>query len=244
MFSQIVTAHWLPDPTAEPPPEPLPATATASGYRVKVDGWLPTGVPLMVLETCEGGGFLTLTAAEARRLHLAAGSRPGPAELRGALGANGLALHGADHLFYLPLDEQLSVRAEVVPGGTRQLSTGDGKAFAEFVVGAPPEDMDEAFVELDHWLVFGTFAGELLVAVASMYPWQDTHFADLGVITLPEYRRRGLGRRTVRAISARALAAGYEPQYRCQLDNVASASLAEAAGLVRFGTWDVIACDG
>jgi predicted GNAT family acetyltransferase len=74
-----------------------------------------------------------------------------------------------------------------------------------------------------------------------MYPWRDTHFADLGVITLPGYRGRGLARRTVRAISARALAEGYEPQYRCQLDNTPSAALARAAGFVQFGTWDTIA---
>ena len=44
----------------------------------------------------------------------------------------------------------------------------------------------------------------------------------------------------MRAISARALAGGYEPQYRCQLANTPSASLARAAGFAQFGTWNVI----
>jgi hypothetical protein len=44
----------------------------------------------------------------------------------------------------------------------------------------------------------------------------------------------------VRALSAAALQRGYEPQYRCQMDNVASAALAGSAGFERFGRWDVI----
>jgi predicted GNAT family acetyltransferase len=120
----------------------------------------------------------------------------------------------------------------------------DAEVFAQFAAAAPAQDLDDAFVELGHWLVMGTFADGRLVSVASMYPWHGTNLADLGVITLPEYRGRGLAKRTVRAISARALADGYEPQYRCQLDNMPSASLARAAGFVQFGTWDVITSGG
>ncbi|MNW69357.1 hypothetical protein D3C74_483430 [compost metagenome] len=36
-----------------------------------------------------------------------------------------------------------------------------------------------------------------------------------------------------------ALSRGLEPQYRCQLDNVASVALAAASGLALFGTWEV-----
>ena len=76
-----------------------------------------------------------------------------------------------------------------------------------------------------------------------MIPWQGTLLSDLGVITLPQYRGRGLVTRTVRALSARALSRGYEPQYRCQLDNEASVALAAAAGFSRYGTWHVIGSD-
>jgi RimJ/RimL family protein N-acetyltransferase len=165
----------------------------------------------------------------------------GDPALRSALAAAGAALYGADYLFYLPADDQAAVRAEPVPGQTRQLTVADAEAFEQFTAVAPAQDMDDAFVELDHWLVMGTFADGRLVSAASMYPWRDTNFADLGVITLPGYRGRGLAKKTVRAISARALAEGYEPQYRCQLDNTPSARLARAAGFVQFGTWDVIA---
>jgi hypothetical protein len=36
---------------------------------------------------------------------------------------------------------------------------------------------------------------------------------------------------------------GYEPQYRCQLDNHASLAVAKAAGLTHFGTWEVVSRD-
>jgi RimJ/RimL family protein N-acetyltransferase len=236
MFSRTVTDYWLPDTVAD-------AATTAGGYRVIADGSLPGNCTLMTLETSGGGRFLTLTSAQARCLGLTGVSAVGDPALRSALAAAGAALHGADYLFYLPLDDQAAVRAEAVPGETRQLTAADAETFAQFAAAAPAQDMDEASVELDHWLVVGTFADGHLVAAASMYPWRGTHFADLGIITLPEYRGRGLAKRTVRAISARALAEGYEPQYRCQLDNTPSASLARAAGFAQFGTWDVIASD-
>jgi predicted GNAT family acetyltransferase len=160
--------------------------------------------------------------------------------LHAALEAAGVALYGAEYLFYLPVDDHAEIRADTVPGETRQLTLADAQAFAEFAVAAPATDMDEASVELDHWLAFGTFADGRLVSVASMYPWRGTHFADVGIITLPGYRGRGLAKSAVRAISARALADGYEPQYRCQLDNTPSASLARAAGFAQFGMWDVL----
>ncbi|GAA1219348.1 hypothetical protein GCM10009655_18590 [Rhodoglobus aureus] len=58
---------------------------------------------------------------------------------------------------------------------------------------------------------------------------------------MPDFRGRGLAKQTDRAISAHALAAGYEPQYRCQIDNAASAALALSAGFGSFGQWDVVA---
>jgi len=234
MFSRTVTDYWLPDAVAG-------AAAAAGEYRVLTDGSLPGDFPLMILETSDGGRVLTLTSAQARRLGLAGVSAVGDSALRSAMAAAGAVLHGADYLFYLPAEDQAAVRAAPVPAQTRPLTAADAEAFSQFAALAPAQDMDEAYVELDHWLVMGTFADGRLVAAASMYPWRGTKFADLGVITLPDYRGRGLARRTVRAISARALAAGYEPQYRCQLGNTPSAALARSAGFVQFGTWDVIA---
>jgi RimJ/RimL family protein N-acetyltransferase len=164
-----------------------------------------------------------------------------PGRLAAGLTDAGITLNGPDHLFYLPLTEQGVVRGPPVSDGTRQLTPDDEDAFARFTDEAPEADLNEAFVELGHWLVFGTFVDGRLVAAASMYPWHGTQLADLGVITLPDYRGRGLGRATVRAMSARAIELGYEPQYRCQIDNAPSITLAKSAGFARYGEWDVIA---
>lgn len=127
------------------------------------------------------------------------------------------------------------------PGpGTRALTEDDAAAFEAFTARAPQADLEEAYVELDHWLVVGTFVEEELVCVASAYPWRDTVMADLGVVALPEHRGKGLAKRAVLALSGLALQRGYEPQYRCQLDNHASVRLADAAGLRPLGTWDVV----
>jgi RimJ/RimL family protein N-acetyltransferase len=236
MFSRTVTEHWLPRDVAVD-------DVAVGECRVVIDDSLPATRSLTILEPVVGGGIIRLTAARAASLELTGGQTVGGSALRSALEAENVRMNGADHLFYLPVDEHAVARSEVASEGTRQLTSEDAEPFAQFADLAPADEMDEAFVELDHWLVFGTFVDGQLVSAASMYPWNGTRLADLGVITLPEHRGRGLARRTVRAISARALSDGYEPQYRCQLDNLPSIALARASGFVPFGTWDVVASD-
>lgn len=87
---------------------------------------------------------------------------------------------------------------------------------------------------------FGSFEGDTLAAVGSAYPFGgDTRLADIGVVTLPAYRGQGRAKSVVHALARHALAEGYEPQYRCQLDNASSIALAGSAGFESIGTWDV-----
>lgn len=229
MFSSLVSSQRIPA-ALTPHPE--------GEVLVALDPAL-TGLRSVSLLRVEGEAtLLSLSPARADELGLSATDRIGRAELSARLDRAGMVLADPDHLFYLPLTEQAALREEPWEGATRQLTDADAAAFAEFTAQAPEDDLDEAYVELDHWLVVGTFSGDRLVSAASMYPWGETLLADLGVITLPEFRGRGLGRATVRAISAAALARGYEPQYRCQLENTASAALARAAGFALFGVWE------
>lgn len=122
----------------------------------------------------------------------------------------------------------------------RRISPEDADLFAAFAAAAPAADREEAFVELDHWRVVGCLVDGALLATASAYPWHGTQLADLGVLTLPAHRRRGLGAAAVRALADLAVAEGLEPQYRCQHDNHASVALARAAGFARFATWQVL----
>jgi hypothetical protein len=159
-------------------------------------------------------------------------------ELRVALRSAGIVLHGADLVFYFTDAERDAVFREQAADGVRRLTADDEAAFAEFESAASAQDLDDAYVELDHWAVFGAFVNGRLACAASAYPWRGGRFADMGVLTLAPHRGQGHARRVVRAISRHIVGAGYEPQYRCQLDNLASIAVARAAGLTEFGTWE------
>ena len=237
MFSSIVTDHWFRAVELSDVP------ASVGTRRVVVDSTLSQNRRLMVLDPVGTGGIVLVAPDLVRRLGFEAGAEIDAPALASAVSAADLELNGADHLYYFSTAEQTALRTEGLPTGVRELSEDDAELFAAFQSEAPSGELDEAFVELDHWLVFGVFVEDRLVCAASMYPWGGTTLADLGVITLPPFRGRGLARQTVRALSARALELGHEPQYRCQLDNHASVALADSAGLTRFATWDVVASD-
>lgn len=236
MFSEIVRDYWTPKDQA------LNASR-ADELQVIIDEEQPGNRSLMVLELVDGTGTVTLSQKYASRIGLIHGSSVSQSGIHSALDEASVVMNDPDHLFYLPIEEQSSIKRERLTEETRQLSMEDAEMFAQFVKLAPEDDLDEAFVELNHWLVFGTLLDGHLVSAASMFPWKGTLLADFGVITLPEYRGIGLAKRTVRAMSARALSEGFEPQYRCQIDNESSVALAHAAGFARFGSWHVIKSD-
>lgn len=229
MFSPLATTHWVP---------PRLGAAAPGECLVAVDPALAPRRSVSRLRLEGGPTVLTLSPDRARALELADGDRLPDEEAARRLDRAGVALHDPDLLFHLPVAEQDVLREEPWGEGARELTAEDSAAFRAFTAAAPADELDEAFVELDHWLVVGTVEGDALVSITSMYPWGESRLADLGVITLPTARGRGLGRRTVRAISAAALARGYEPLYRCQLGNHASAALARSAGFALFGHWE------
>ncbi|MCQ4088499.1 GNAT family N-acetyltransferase [Saccharibacillus sp. JS10] len=230
IFSDKVNDYWL--PSVDRP--------QSGKYVVSIDAELPASRSVMLLDLIGSGGFLTVLPDIAQQIGLKSGDQIDADQLFKTLQQANIPLNGIDQLFYLPIEEQKLLREESFSGEVRQLTADDASVFEAFVSEAPENDLDEAFVELDHWLVFGCFAEGRLVSAASMYPWSGTSFADLGIITLPQFRGRGFGRQTVRAISAQAMKLGYEPQYRCHPDNVSSARLAEASGFSMFANWDVI----
>ncbi|WP_434627405.1 GNAT family N-acetyltransferase [Chromobacterium sp. CV08] len=197
----------------------------------------------MLLQTADGRLMATLTPALADRLGLYGQRDLSEPALRQRLGDGGVALHGADHVFYFTETEQRALPRQGGAGEPRLLTERDQAIFAEFQASASEQDLDDAYVELDHWAVFGALDGERLVSAASMYRWGDAAIADMGVLTLPPFRGRGHAARVVRALSGHACEQGHEPQYRCQFDNLASAALARAAGLTWFGKWEVISPD-
>lgn len=198
--------------------------------------------PAMILERADG----SLQVA----LHTDFKDRIGPVEpadialepMRARLAQLGISLHDPDHVFYPRADDAVAPPRHDA-SAPRRLTDADRAAFEIFHSAASELDREDAWVELDHWAVFGQFEGDRLISAASLYPWKDSVIVDLGVLTLPEARGKGYGRAVVQAINLYARQQGREPQYRCQRDNHASVALAQSCGLRLFGTW-VVAADG
>lgn len=197
----------------------------------------------MVLETFDGQVMAVLTPTLADKLDLYQRQDLSELIFRQKLNEAGITLHGADYLFYFSEADKNVLLQEKIEGALRRLTEQDGAVFSEFQSLTSEQDLDDAYVELDHWAVFGSFEQNRLVSAASMYPWENTQIADLGVLTLTSYRGKGHARKVVRSISKYACDQGYEPQYRCQIDNQASTLLAKASGLTLFGKWEVISPD-
>ncbi|WP_193072066.1 GNAT family N-acetyltransferase [Pseudomonas sp. FME51] len=148
--------------------------------------------------------------------------------------------YGADQVFYLSEIECEKLQNNPFFHAARRLTQADKLLFDEFCSQNSEEDLDGAYVELNHWRVMGLFEQEKLIAVASAYPWDDSLFADMGILTHPDYRQQGFAKLLIRALCKLILNDGYQPQYRCQLDNLSSLILAEKAGFSPFAQLDFI----
>jgi len=192
----------------------------------------------MMLAPADGPVRAVVRPEIARRARLDEASDLSADELGVRLARAGVTLHDPDHLFYLPAHAWPAAADARV---ARRLTALDRAAFDAFQDAASEQDREDAWVELDHWAVFGCFEGDRLVSAASLCLWQDSAIADLGVLTLAPFRGRGIARTVVRSICGFSRQQGFEPQYRCQLDNHASVALARACGLVPYGKWMVAA---
>jgi RimJ/RimL family protein N-acetyltransferase len=193
--------------------------------------------PAMILTRDGAPSQMTVRPELAACLGQLTPKSPSIEDRRAALIRSGIAFHDPDHLFYLPEDEPIPTPAR----SARKLTPDDRSAFDIFHYEAPEADHEDAFVEWDHWAVFGCFDGDRLISAASAILWENSPFADLGVLTLPDARGKGAARAVVMAMLDFVRGQGLEPQYRCQVDNSASVALATACGLRLYGQWIVAA---
>ncbi|MFD7521995.1 GNAT family N-acetyltransferase [Paenibacillus chitinolyticus] len=238
LFSQMITDFWR--------AQFLNGDVLYSdeAFTVAINPDLKEDSRVMVLETNDGRVMAVLTPAMADKVGLNQREDLSEEIFRQKLNEAGVALHGADYLYYFSESDKNVLLQENLEGDLRRLTKQDDAVFSEFESFASEQDLDDASVELDHWAVFGSFEQNRLVCAASMYPWEDnSQIADLGVLTLTPFRGKGHARKVVLSICKYAYDQGFEPQYRCQLDNHASTSLAKAVGLTLFGKWDVISPD-
>lgn len=237
-FAPVITDYWV----AAFSGKPLHSNGHAT---ITVNPELDDNERAAILWTAEDDRFsiaITPAIADSLTKSIATLSNPTVADIRAALATQGVVLNGADNVFYLSDSTADDILGDTESSRVRELTAADADIFAAFKATVSEEDWDGAYVELDHWAVFGAFDEHgQLVSIGSMYPWDDEHpLADLGVLTTSAARGRGHAKTLVRGMFRYALTEGYEPQYRCQLDNAASNKLAASLDLQIFGQWEVV----
>ena len=112
------------------------------------------------------------------------------------------------------------------PFSLRKLTTEDAEIMSTLHDANTPEEVEEGYVEVTHQVAFGCFHNGQLVAAASGY--ERTGFLDIGVLTHPDFRKKGLGKAVVGAICNWANERHIIPQYRHDVLNVSSQHVAES----------------
>lgn len=234
ILSTVATDHWK-------APFLSGTTLYNDGtFLMTVNPDLKDNERVMLLEPVDGPAMAVLTPQMVALAGLDHPQNMSVSAFRRQMEQAGIIFNGADYIFFFPEDEKARLMKEATEGNIRRLTADDAAAFETFCAASSEEDLDGAYVELDHWRVMGAFEGGQLVCAASMYPWDDAAIADLGVLTLTAVRGKGYARKVTRAICRLACEEGYEPQYRCQLDNLASVALAKTVGVALFAKWDVL----
>lgn len=145
--------------------------------------------------------------------------------IEAALGKDAISSRDAGLTYYL-FPQDLPNYLPVQPFSLRQLSEADADAMSVLHAANTPEDVDEGYVEVTHQIAFGCFLDEQLVAAASGY--ERTGFLDIGVLTHPEFRKKGLGKSAVGALCDWANQNGMIAQYRHDVLNTSSQNVAKS----------------
>ena len=125
----------------------------------------------------------------------------------------------------------------------RLLRNGDLPAFLRFFKEAYPDTRSYGWIpEYFHGIAalhrcFGLFEGELLVSVADAptIPYLPELIIEPGIMTLPQFRRRGYAAAVCAAFIEEQLRRGLSPVWTCAMDNEGSAGLAQQLGYRPFG---------
>jgi len=147
-----------------------------------------------------------------------------------------IKLHAPDRIYY-------GLEPQVLPPSKenwtmRMLTKGDALIFENFCHNINAAEIDNAWLELEHWAVFGLFVSGTLACACSLYPWDDTNIADIGVLTHPTRRGQGLAKCLVNFAHHQIAKQGYLLQYRTQTDNKASIRLAQSLSLQLYALWE------
>lgn len=116
----------------------------------------------------------------------------------------------------------------------RALTAADVPALERLRDACTAEEWEHAGIEPGGPDVFGLVAAGEVACAGRLALW-GAELADLGILTHPAFRGRGLGRRVVRTMAAAARSRGYVPQYRTLYSNAGSLAVGKAAGFREWG---------
>jgi predicted GNAT family acetyltransferase len=135
--------------------------------------------------------------------------------------------HGHGITYYLhPSD--LPAHLPPQPFHVRKLSSADADGMTALNEACTAEEVEEGYVEVTHQIAFGCFHQEQLVAASSGY--ERRGFLDIGVLTHPDFRKKGLGKAVVGALCAWAVEKHIIAQYRHDALNLNSQHVAVSLG--------------
>ena len=206
-------------------------------FSIRIEEKIPSTHPVMKLHRDDDKIFVIMTSEFAQMLVVTKDSSL--LELEDALRKAQMKWYDEDGLYYLADVHRARLLESHNFEGVRQLSEADSALFSNFEKRNSKQDLDDVEVELDNEAVFGFIYQESLACVADYYLWPDSDLADIGVLTVPAWRGKGVASKVVESICRHALTQGLLPQYRCQLDNLASIGVAKRLGLQRYGLWTV-----
>jgi ribosomal protein S18 acetylase RimI-like enzyme len=111
----------------------------------------------------------------------------------------------------------------------------DSDQVSSFVAELPSAEVEESGISEERAAPIGVFLEGQLAAVASLGEWAGEK-SDVGVITHPRFRERGLGRIVATAAINQAVSRGGFARWRSREDNRGSIRLAQRLGLTYYGT--------
>jgi GNAT superfamily N-acetyltransferase len=126
----------------------------------------------------------------------------------------------------------------------RRLTAADAGAFETFLARCTAEEKEAGDVSIDDEIgiaygVLDTLGdGERIAAVASTYEYYG--FIDVGILTDPDYRRQGLGKAAVSALSEQFLDKDELLLYRHVASNLGSMGIVRGLNYWQFAAMDAV----
>jgi len=156
----------------------------------------------------------------------------GANELRSLVGEGYQVDVGREFLYYYLDPREFKPYAAAGDFTARRLyPEDDNMHLLSLYYACTEDDLDEAEIYIDEPdpVIYGIFDEGQLVAYASHRYWEKI-IADIGVLTHPDYRSRGLGKAVVSELCEWCIQNGVVPMYRVYGDHTHSRRIPQALG--------------